>query len=392
MPLRTVLATFMASEAAGGIVLMIAAVLGIAVANSPLYATYVGVLETKVAGLSVLHWINDGLMAVFFLLVGVEIKKEMIEGQLSTWRKRALPLFAAIAGVVLPAAIYIFLNRDQPEALRGWAIPAATDIAFALGVLSLLGSRVPASLKIFLTALAIIDDLAAVIIIAVFYTADLRLPYLGGALAVFGLLVLLNRLHVARLAPYVLLGCVLWFLVLMSGVHATLAGVALAMAIPLNVPRRDPDTTPASSPLRRLEHALAWSVAFAVVPIFGFANAGVNFSGMGLGILTEPVSLGVAAGLFFGKQIAIFATVWALVRWGVAEMPAGATWSQVYGVAVLCGIGFTMSIFIGLLAFSDPVLVMETKIGVFAGSLTSGVMGWLILHVVSPRTGEPHRS
>ena len=374
---------FLHSEAAGGIVLMVVAALALVVANSPAAPLYFGVLKSYVLGLSVLHWINDALMAVFFLLVGLEIKREMLDGQLSSWARRALPGFAALGGMIAPALVYVGFNLGSPDTLRGWAIPAATDIAFALGVLSLLGSRVPASLKIFLTALAILDDLGAVIIIAVFYTAELSGIYLGLAAATLVALVALNRLGVMRLAPYLLLGAALWYFTLKSGVHATLAGVALALTIPLTPSPARPDST--TSPLHRLEHGLHPWVAFLIIPIFGFANAGVSFAGLGLSTLGQAVPLGIMLGLFLGKQIGVFGFGWLAIRAGLADLPARASWAQFYGIALLCGIGFTMSLFIGLLAFpASEALQDQTKIGVLAGSLLSGICGWLLLRLAKP--------
>jgi NhaA family Na+:H+ antiporter len=374
---------FLHSEAAGGIVLMVVAALALVVANSPAAPLYFGVLKSYVLGLSVLHWINDALMAVFFLLVGLEIKREMLDGQLSSWARRALPGFAALGGMIAPALVYVGFNLGSLDTLRGWAIPAATDIAFALGVLSLLGSRVPASLKIFLTALAILDDLGAVIIIAVFYTAELSGLYLGLAAATLVALVALNRLGVMRLAPYLLLGAALWYFTLKSGVHATLAGVALALTIPLTPSPARPDST--TSPLHRLEHGLHPWVAFLIIPIFGFANAGVSFTGLGLSTLGQAVPLGIMLGLFLGKQIGVFGFGWLAIRAGLADLPARASWAQFYGIALLCGIGFTMSLFIGLLAFpASEALQDQTKIGVLAGSLLSGICGWLLLRLAKP--------
>ncbi|UZF91913.1 Na+/H+ antiporter NhaA [Bosea sp. NBC_00550] len=369
---------FLHSEASGGIVLMAVAALAVVIANSPAAPFYFAALKSYVLGLSVLHWINDALMAVFFLLVGLEIKREMLDGQLSSWGRRALPGFAALGGMVAPALIYVALNRGAPESLRGWAIPTATDIAFALGVLSLLGPRVPASLKVFLTALAILDDLGAVIIIAVFYTSGLSELYLGLAALTLIALAVLNRLGVTRLAPYLLLGIALWIFTLKSGVHATLAGVALALTIPLKASPARPDD--AGSPLHRLEHGLHPYVAFLIIPIFGFANAGLPFSGLGLATLAEPLPLGILLGLFVGKQIGIFGFGWLAIRAGLADLPARASWAQFYGIALLCGIGFTMSLFIGLLAFPDSEMLQnQTKMGVIAGSLISGIGGWLLL-------------
>ncbi len=380
---------FMESEASGGILLMVAAALALIVANSPLSEAYFGTLHTYVLGLSIGHWVNDGLMAVFFLLVGLEIKREMLDGQLSTWSRRILPGVAAAGGMLVPALIYVAFNSSNPDTIRGWAIPAATDIAFALGVLSLLGPRVPTSLKIFLTALAIIDDLGAVIIIALFYTADLSMPALGAAALILAALIALNRFGVQKLWPYLILGAGLWGAVLLSGVHATLAGVTLALTIPLrrHAPGQPDDM---HSPLHRLEHGIHGWVAYLIVPVFGFANAGVSFAGMDASILTGSVPLGIALGLFLGKMVGVFGTAWLTIRLGFAEMPAGANTVQLYGVALLCGIGFTMSLFIGALAFpTSPELGDAVKVGVFAGSLVSATVGALLLRFVSPKTEIP---
>ncbi|MCZ8184042.1 MAG: Na+/H+ antiporter NhaA [Beijerinckiaceae bacterium] len=371
---------FLKSEAAGGIILMGVALLAIVIANSPLAPVYFTTLGRYIGGLSVLHWINDALMAVFFLLVGLEIKREFLVGQLSTWPRRALPGLAALGGMVVPGLIYVAFNAHSPETLRGWAIPAATDIAFALGVLSLLGSRVPISLKVFLTALAILDDLGAVIIIALFYTAKLNLLALLGALGVLAALVALNRSGHRKLPAYLLLGGLLWAFVLKSGVHATLAGVILALTIPLTPPPGAVDAEEA--PLNRLEHALHPWVAFLIIPVFGFANAGVSLAGVGPSALLASVPLGIMLGLFAGKQIGVFGFAWIAIRTGLADLPARATWLQLYGVSLLCGIGFTMSLFIGLLAFpGSPGLQDQTKIGVLAGSLLAGTIGWLVLRL-----------
>ena len=365
---------FIVHEASGGIVLMVAAAAALIVANSPLSPAYFAALHTYVGGLSVQHWINDALMALFFLLVGLEIKREAIEGQLSTWPSRILPGLAAFGGMAAPALIYVFINAAQPETMRGWAIPAATDIAFSLGVLSLLGSRVPISLKIFLTALAIIDDLGAVLIIAFFYTDNLNVNALFGASIVVALLVALNRSRVMNLPPYLALGVVLWVLVFMSGIHATLAGVILALTIPLAIRK------PGLSPLFKLEHAIQRWVAFAIVPIFGFANAGVSFTGFSLGALFAPVPLGIAAGLFVGKQVGVFGMAFMAVKTGWATMPKDASWRHVYGVSLLCGIGFTMSLFIGLLAFpTSAELQDQVKLGVLMGSGVSALVGAFVL-------------
>ena len=381
---RSSLRGLLTSGAGGGLVLMVSAALALVVANSPLADVYFAGLKAHLGPLSVLHWINDGLMAVFFLLVGLEIKRELLDGRLRTWPDRILPGVAALGGMILPALVYAAVNWRTPETLRGWAIPAATDIAFALGVLALLGSRVPVSLKVFLTALAILDDLGAVIVIAVFYTADLSLPMLGGAAATLAALYGLNKAGVSRLWPYLALGAVLWVFTLLSGVHATVAGVLLALTVPLRLSVGRPDDP--TSPLHILEHAVSpWS-AFLILPVFGFANAGVSFAGVRPAMLLDPVTLGVALGLFLGKQVGVFGFVLATVKLGWAQRPRGASWAQVYGVAVLCGVGFTMSLFIGLLAFAtQPDLEAETKIGVLLGSLACMAAGALVLRLAPAR-------
>lgn len=368
---------FLDSQTSAGLVLMAAAALALAIANSPLGESYEKLLHAYVGPLSVSHWINDGLMAVFFLLVGLEIKREMLDGQLSTWSRRALPGIAAAGGMAVPALIYLAFNTG--ETARGWAIPAATDIAFALGVLSLLGDRVPTSLRIFLTALAIIDDLGAVVIIALFYTAGLSVPDLAGAAAVLAVLVVMNRRGVTTLWPYLLLGAVLWFLVLRSGVHATIAGVLLALTIPLRPTPGKPDYD-ADSPLHRLEHKLHVPVAFLIVPIFGLANAGVRVLGLPADALVAPVTMGIGLGLLVGKFIGVYGFSALAIKLGLADMPRYAGRMQLLGTALLCGIGFTMSLFITLLAFpSDALLQTEAKIGILAGSLVSGLLGYVIL-------------
>ncbi len=361
---------FLQSEAAGGMLLMVAAAVALLVANSPLAATYFDTLEFKFAGLSISHWVNDGLMAVFFLLVGLEMKRELMTGELSTWPRRILPAVAALGGMVVPAAVYVFINRNNPEFLGGWAIPAATDIAFALGILALLGKRVPASLKIFLAALAILDDLGAVVIIALFYTSDLQNWALGASALVTLLLVAFNGLGVRNLIPYLIAGVALWYFMHESGVHATIAGVVLALTIPHD--------RSGHSPLETLEHHLHKPVAFAIVPVFGFANAGVSLAGAAG--LTSPVTLGVALGLFLGKQIGVFGATLLALKSGIAERPQGASNLQIYGVSLICGVGFTMSLFIGLLAFPDNGPLGDTvKIGVLVGSLASAIGGALVL-------------
>jgi len=374
----SVLRELLASEASGGVVLMVAAAAALILANSPAANGYFGLRDSYVAGMSVLHWINDALMAVFFLLVGLEIKREFLDGQLATWRRRILPGVAAAGGMVVPAIFYLAFNTSSPETLRGWAIPTATDIAFALGVLALLGSRVPVSLKIFLTALAIIDDLGAVAIIAVFYTAELSLAWFGAAALTFAVLVGLNRAGVERSAPYLVLGFILWYFTLKSGVHATIAGVALAVTIPLRQSPGRPED--AKSLLHHWEHVLHPWVAFMIVPIFGFANAGVQFSGMGWSVALAPVTLGIAAGLFAGKQLGVFFTTLAAIKLRFADQPANASLAQVYGVSLLCGVGFTMSLFIGLLAFpTSPELESQVKVGVLLGSTLSAIVGAIVL-------------
>lgn len=379
---------FLRMEAAGGILLVIAAAMALVLANSPAGGLYAALLDTPVVvqvgalalAKPLLLWINDGLMAVFFLLVGLEIKREVLEGELSTPARAALPGIAALGGMAVPALVYVVLAGGDPVAARGWAIPAATDIAFAVGVLALLGTRAPASLKIFLLALAILDDLGAIVIIALFYTAELSPVSL--ALAAVGLagLVALNRMGVVRLAGYVLVGIFLWVCVLKSGVHATLAGVALAFAIPLRTagPR-------SASPLQVVEHALHPWVVYGILPVFAFANAGVSLAGLSVDALFAPVPLGIALGLFVGKQAGVMGATWAAIRLGVGALPAGATWLHVYGMALLTGIGFTMSLFIGGLAFPGEGYGAAVRIGVLGGSLLSAVAGYLVLRYVAVR-------
>lgn len=375
---------FMQGEASGGFVLMAVAALALIVANSPFSELYFESLHSYLGGLSVLHWINDGLMAIFFLFVGLEIKREMLVGQLSSWSRRILPGIGALGGMIVPALIYVAFNHDHPQALRGWAIPTATDIAFALGVLSLLGKRVPTSIKVFLAALAIIDDLGAVVIIALFYTSDLSALYLALAGGVLLALIGLNVAGVRRLTPYMVLGAILWFFVLRSGVHATLAGVALALTIPLRM--GDEFQNP---PLITLEHSLSRVVPFLIVPLFGFANAGLSFDGLTMANLVDPLTLGVALGLLCGKIIGVFGFSSIAIGTGIARLPQNASWMQMCGVALLCGIGFTMSLFIGLLAFANhPVLQSEVKVGILGGSLIAGVLGYLVLRFAKRRNEE----
>ena len=373
---------FLANEAAGGMLLIAAAALALLIANSPLAPAYFAALHAYFGPLSVVHWINDGLMAAFFFLVGLEIKREIVDGELANPADRRLPIIAASAGMIGPALIYLAIVGAGSPLARGWAVPAATDIAFALGVLALVGKRVPASLKLFLTTVAVVDDIGAVAIIAVAYTADLDFLALGAGIALLGLMLGLNRAGVQRLSPYLALSAALWLATYLSGVHATVAGVLAAFTIPIRRSPGAPDDM--SSPLHRLEHALEPWVALLIIPLFGFANAGVSLAGLDAGTLLAPLPLAVAAGLFVGKQLAIFGSVRAAVALGLGSKPRDATWPQVYGVAILCGIGFTMSLFIGALAFSDARLVDEVKIGVLGGSLLSAAFGFALLRLTAP--------
>ena len=384
----TAIREFMRHEAASGAILVAAAALALILDNSPLAPIYDGLLGVPAAvqigtlaiSKPLLLWINDGLMAVFFLLVGLEIKREMMEGELSSLRQAALPGLAAIGGMAVPALIFVALNWHDPAALRGWAIPSATDIAFALGVLALLGPLVPLSLKVFLLALAIIDDLGAIAIIAIFYTADLGLvPLVLAGAGILGL-VTLNRLGITRPAAYILLGIAIWVCVLKSGVHATLAGVALAFAIPTR-DRAHPEV----SPLRVWEHLLHPWVAYGIMPVFAFANAGVSLAGFQWSVLLAPLPLGIALGLFLGKQVGIMGAVWLAVRGGLARLPDGVTWGHIYGASLLAGIGFTMSLFIGSLAFSDAEHAAMVRLGVMFGSLLSGLGGYVVLRLATAR-------
>ncbi|WOS65292.1 Na+/H+ antiporter NhaA [Sinorhizobium fredii] len=372
---------FLDKEAAGGIVLMLAAVLAIITANSPFADQYFDLLHASVGPIGLQHWINDALMSVFFLLVGLEIKREILDGQLASWSRRILPSAAAAGGMLFPALVYLSINWNDPAALDGWAIPTATDIAFALGVLSLFGSNLPVSLKIFLATLAIVDDLGAVIVIALFYTTELNHLALAGAGMVIGGLVVVNRMGLTALWPYLCLGCLLWGFVFASGVHATLAGIILALTVPLKVTPGTVEAAPDTAPLHKLEHYLQMPVAFVVLPLFGFANAGVSFAGISPSVLSEPLTMGVATGLLFGKLIGVLGTVGVLVKLRIANLPKGANWGQMAGVAALCGVGFTMSIFIGLLAFDDPNILSRVKVGILLGSSASAVIGSMFLVV-----------
>lgn len=383
---KSALRDFLESEAAGGIILMIASIMAMVIANSAWASSYFAflhmetgpVLSEKLGPMTVHLWINDALMAVFFLMVGLEIKREFVDGRLVTWQQRQLPFIAALGGMAMPAIVYLLFTMPSPALAKGWAIPAATDIAFAIGVMALLGSRVPTTLKLFLTTVAIVDDMGAVIIIALAYTASIKGIALLAAAGIFGAMLLLNKAGVRHIAVYLIGFVLLWFAVLVSGVHATIAGVLAAFTVPVVASPGKPDSP--ESPLHRLEHQLHPLSAFFIVPIFGFANAGISFDGFGFSTLLQPLPLGIAAGLFVGKQAGIFSSIWVAVRLGIAQRPRGSTWLQVYGLAALCGIGFTMSLFIGMLAFaSSPILVEEAKLGVMAGSLLSGVLGFLVL-------------
>ena len=381
----------LSGEAAGGVLLIGATLAALVFSNTALNGLYRALLDTRISvtvsefGIEkpLLLWINDGLMAVFFLLVGLELKREVLEGELSDPQRATLPLVAALGGIAIPALIYAGLNYEDPAALQGWAIPAATDIAFALGILALLGSRVPVALKVFLLAVAIIDDLAAIVIIAVFYTADLSAVSL--AISALGIvaLVALNRGGVLRLAPYILVGAFVWVFLLKSGVHATLAGVVTALFVPHARPSGSRETV-----LLAAEHGLKPWVMLGIMPLFAFANAGVNLVSLAPSTLFGPVSLGIALGLFVGKQVGILGFVWIAVRSGLANLPRGVTWQQMHGAALLAGIGFTMSLFIGTLAFADPEYAAAVRVGVLSGSILSGLAGYYILRRSLAGAGE----
>lgn len=380
------LSSFFKLESASGIILMFAAMLALLFANTPLQSYYALLLDIPVEirigefeiAKPLLLWINDGLMAVFFFLIGLELKRELVEGDLADKRNIILPGVGAIGGMAFPALIYIYFNQADSIAIKGWAIPAATDIAFALGVLSLLGSRVPTTLKIFLTSLAIFDDIGAIIIIAVFYTAKLSLLALVVVACCIFILALLNRRNTISISPYVIIGIIMWIAALKSGVHATLAGVILAMFIPMKS-----KTNIDHSPLKDMEHDLHPVVAFFVLPLFAFANAGISFSGVGSEQLLHSVPLGIALGLFAGKQVGVFGLCWLAIKLKLTSLPKGMSWSSLYGTAALCGIGFTMSLFIGSLAFEETGvnLMFDERLGVILGSLASGIVGYMVLRV-----------
>jgi NhaA family Na+:H+ antiporter len=383
-PLATVAVRLFGGEAGAGVLLIAVAVLAMIAANSPLAHGYHALFHntlpwTPIAKLNTVHlWINDALMAVFFFVVGLEIKREVLDGELATPARRRLPVMAAAAGMIAPALIYLTVAGSEPGLQPGWAIPAATDIAFALGVLGLIGRRAPPSLRLFLLTVAIVDDLGAVAIIALFYTATLKLGWLALAGLLLGALFWLNRRGETRGWPYALLGAALWFAVLNSGVHATVAGVLAALTVPLRLDRRG------DSLLLRMEHVLAPLSAYLIVPLFGFANAGVSLAGLSLAAVFAPLPLGIALGLLLGKQIGILGAIWTARRFRLAQPPAGASWVQLWGMALLCGIGFTMSLFIAQLGFpASPALVDEAKLGVLAGSLLSAMLGYLVLRIAA---------
>lgn len=377
---------FLKQESAGGIFLIVAAALALVIANSPFAASYFGTLQTNlnlsfgdfVLDKALILWINDGLMAIFFFLIGLEVKREVIDGQLSSWNQASLPLAAAIGGMAIPALIYVGFNLNSPESIGGWAIPAATDIAFALGILSLLGPRVPVAMKALLLAIAVIDDIGAILVIALFYSGEIKLDMLAGAGAMLALMFVIGRLRIGSAIPYVLLTVIMWVFVLKSGVHATLAGVTAAMMVP-TVAR---DGTYFAE---RLEHEMHPWVAFVIIPIFGFANAGVSLSGITPADLLAPLPLGIALGLLIGKQLGIVGFAWLAVRTGLAKLPDGVGWAKVHGLSLLAGIGFTMSLFIGNLAFTDAAQIDAVKIGVLSGSLIAAIAGFLLLRATLPQ-------
>lgn len=376
---------FLKQESAGGIILIFAAALALVIANSPMADAYFGTLQTKLnvsfgsfaIDKALLLWINDGLMAVFFFLIGLEVKREVLEGQLSSWSQASLPLAAAIGGMALPALVFLAFNMNSPETINGWAIPAATDIAFALGILSLLGPRVPVAMKALLLAIAVIDDIGAITIIALFYSGTLDMQMLLGAALTFGALIICGRLRIGSSLPYIVMTVIMWVFVLKSGVHATLAGVAAAATVPL-VARNGRRL------LEEMEHGLHYWVAFLIIPIFGFANAGVTLIGLSFADLLQPLPLGIALGLLIGKQVGIVGFAWIAVKAGIAQLPEGVGWRKIHGLSLLAGIGFTMSLFIGNLAFTDPALIDAVKVGVLSGSLVAAVAGFLALRAALP--------
>ncbi len=391
-PQESFLTSFFKLESAGGITLILAATLALILANSPFQEYYTLLLDTPVAlqigaleiAKPLLLWINDGLMAVFFFLVGLELKRELIDGELSDFRNIVLPGVGAIGGMLVPALIYVYFNFDDPAAISGWAIPAATDIAFALGILTLLGSRVPTSLKIFLTSLAIFDDIGAIIIIAVFYTSKISMMALIVVACCLPVLAYFNKRNIESKSMYIIVGVIMWVAMLKSGVHATLAGVILAMFIPMESKDKS------HSPLKSMEHDLHSVVAFVILPIFAFANAGINLAGVGADQLLHSVPLGIALGLFLGKQLGIFSLCWLAVKMNMTKLPKGMSWTSLYGTAVLCGVGFTMSLFIGSLAFEEngAIAIFDERLGIILGSLASGILGYLVLNKSLPKVNH----
>ncbi len=379
--MNDIIRDFFKMESAGGILLVIAAAVAMTIANTPLNDAYQGFLHTYILGMSVSHWINDGLMAIFFLLIGLEVKRELLEGALKSKETAIFPAIAAVGGMLAPALVYVMFNSGDPAAIQGWAIPAATDIAFALGIMALLGKRVPVSLKVFLLALAIIDDLGVVVIIALFYTGDLSTTALAVGFAMTATLFILNSRKVTKLTPYMIVGAILWFAVLKSGVHATLAGVVIGFAIPLQGKEGE------HSPLKHMEHALHRYVAFGILPLFAFANAGISLEGVSVDGLTAMLPLGIALGLLVGKPLGIFSFSWVAVKMGVAKLPDGINFKHIFAVSVLCGIGFTMSIFISSLAFGPVNAEFDTyaRLGILMGSTTAAVLGYFLLHISLPK-------
>jgi NhaA family Na+:H+ antiporter len=381
---KSFFASFIKLESASGILLIIATFLALIFANTPLSVYYDLLLSTPVEihigtlviAKPLLLWINDGLMAIFFFLVGLELKRELIEGELSNKKNIILPGVGAIGGMVFPALIYIYFNYEDPVAVRGWAIPAATDIAFALGILALLGSRVPLSAKIFLTSLAIFDDVGAIIIIAMFYTSKISTEALIIVAICLPVLFYFNRLNIISKSPYLIIGVIMWVAMLKSGVHATLVGIILAIFIPIGS-KKDPEF----SLLKKFEHDLHSVVAFFVLPVFAFANAGISLTNISLETLTHGVPVGIAMGLFIGKQIGVFGLCWLAIKLGMTQLPRGMNWLSLYGISALCGIGFTMSMFIGSLAFegSGAVIIFDERLGIIIGSLMSGILGYFVL-------------
>ncbi|PMH46667.1 Na(+)/H(+) antiporter NhaA [Vibrio sp. 10N.286.49.B3] len=379
--MNAVIRDFFKMESAGGIILVIAAAIAMIVANTSLNDTYQAVLHAKVLEMSVSHWINDGLMVIFFLLIGLEVKRELLEGALQSKETAIFPAIAAVGGMLAPALVYVMFNYGDATALQGWAIPAATDIAFALGVMALLGKRVPVSLKVFLLALAIIDDLGVIVIIALFYSSDLSTLALAIGFAMTGVLFMMHAKRITNLTFYIIAGLILWFSVLQSGVHATLAGVVLGFAIPLKGKPGE------HSPLKHMEHTLHPYVAFLILPIFAFANAGISLEGVSLDGLTSMLPVGIALGLLIGKPLGIFTFSWAAVKLGVAKLPEGITYLHIFAVSVLCGIGFTMSIFISSLAFSPADLegMTDPRLGILMGSTIAAIIGYTMLHFTLPK-------